>query len=721
MAGLAEHTGYLALFSYLAGALLSAGTGLWIARFGDRNRLDRFAVLAACVTMGIWCVMSITFDPRSPAIELAVTARNLAFIVLIFRLFAADGRDASLKPIRPVIIALALVQLFQPVLLFVEAQTGSIPEVAQVTFEVGTVLNMLVAIGSLMMLHNLYAGAAASSRHILRWSGISLAVIFAYDLNLYTIAYLGGNNPPALMALRGAVSGAMAALLAIGANATSAGMQFKPSRAVTFQTLSLLVIGSYLLVMVLVTRSLALIGGDIGRASQLVFLVLAVVAAIAWLPSERLRGWLRVTAVKHLFQHRYDYREEWLRFTRTVGQGSSGVQVANLESVHERPTARASFHQRAVKAVADITDSPAGLLLVPNEEAQLQLSARWNWATLEVPAEAGDYALSALLESHNHILDLDEVRGGVDHHGELGHVPDWLCKSEDAWAVIPLIHFDRLVGTIVLARPRVERRLDWEDFDLLRVAGQQLASYLAEHAGQQALMDASRFDEFNRRMAFVMHDIKNLASQLSLLSANAEKHADNPDFRADMLVTLRNSTEKLDALLARLGRYGSGQGQNVGDVDLSALVKHVTERFSSAHPITFTPAQSIKVRADSESLEQALIHLIQNAIDASESDDRVFVDVSNDGLTGRIEIIDSGAGMTPEFIRNGLFKPFVSSKHGGFGIGAFEAREMIKAMGGRLTVESREDVGTRFCVALPLPEAVKLLEQRNDPTHQEVA
>ena len=206
-----------------------------------------------------------------------------------------------------------------------------------------------------------------------------------------------------------------------------------------------------------------------------------------------------------------------------------------------------------------------------------------------------------------------------------------------------------------------------------------------------------------------------------MLSANAEKHANNPDFRADMLVTLRNSTEKLDALLARLGRYGSGQGQNVGDVDLSALVKHVTERFSSAHPITFTPAQSIKVRADSESLEQALIHLIQNAIDASESDDRVFVDVSNDGLTGRIEIIDSGAGMTPEFIRNGLFKPFVSSKHGGFGIGAFEAREMIKAMGGRLTVESREDVGTRFCVALPLPEAVKLLEQRNDPTHQEVA
>ena len=80
----------------------------------------------------------------------------------------------------------------------------------------------------------------------------------------------------------------------------------------------------------------------------------------------------------------------------------------------------------------------------------------------------------------------------------------------------------------------------------------------AEQAGQEALGEAQRFDEFNRRIAFVMHDIKNLASQLSLLARNAEKHADNPAFRADMLVTLRNSADKLNALLARLGRYGGG-------------------------------------------------------------------------------------------------------------------------------------------------------------------
>lgn len=691
---------------YVAGGVLAAGAGLWTVRYGDRERPDRVAVVVACALTLVWCALSAAFEPRSAVVGLAGTARNLAFIAVIFRLFAADGRDESLKPIRPVIVAVALVQLFQPVLLFIAWQTQGLVQIERLIFEVATFLNMLVAIGVLVLLHNLYAGAAATSRQIIRWSGVGLAALFAYDLNLYTIAYLSSEYPALLMALRGAVAGIVAVVLAIGANRVSAGLQFRPSRAVTFQTLSLMVIFGYLLVMVLVSRGLALLGGDIARASQLVFLALAVGAAVVWLPSQRVRGWLRVTAIKHLFQHRYDYREEWLRFTRTISAGAAG---------------NASFHERAVKAIADITDSPAGLLLIPDEEAQLELTARWKWPTLEVPARAGGFALSGLLEQHNHILDLDKVRAGVDHVGELEHVPAWLVEADDAWALVPLIHFDRLVGAIVLARPRIERRLDWEDFDLLRVVGQQLASYLAEQAGQQALMDASRFDEFNRRMAFVMHDIKNLASQLALLSANAQKHADNPEFRKDMLVTLGKSSEKLNALLARLGRYGSGQAGALREVELTEIAATVEERFKNVHPVMIGRADPVKVLAEGEALEQALIHLVQNAVDASAADAAVFVNVNTDGINGLIEVVDAGTGMSPEFMRTGLFKPFVSSKQGGFGIGAFESREMIRAMGGRLAVESREGVGTRFCVTLPVAAAANLIAGRTQESQEKVA
>lgn len=680
---------YGSAIAAICGAVLSAGAGLWIARNGERSRPERLALLITCGLTSIWCVMLASLGDGEPAVKLAETVRNLALIAVIFQLFSADGRDESLRPTRPVIVALVLTEFFQVALLVFDQRFGALPQLANLSFEVSAVLHMLLAIGALVLLHNLYAGASLASRPVLRWIGLGLTGLFAYDLNVATISYLSGETPAVLATLRALFAGVMVALMALSTNQNTAGLQFRPSRAVTFQTLSLIVIGTYLLLMVLVTRSLALIGGDTARASQIVFLVFAIIAAIALLPSDRVRGWLRVTATKHLFQHRYDYREEWLRFNRTIGRGTS---------------ASPSFHQRAVKAVADITDSPAGLLLVPNEEAQLELSARWDWPTIEVPAVAGDYALSGMLEQHNLILALDEVRKGIDHFGENEHVPDWLRHADDVWAVVPLIHFDRLVGAIVLARPRIERRLDWEDFDLLRVVGQQLASYLAEQSGQQALMEASRFDEFNRRMAFVMHDIKNLASQLSLLSSNAEKHADNPAFRADMLVTLRNSSDKLTALLARLGRYGSGQAHAIEAVDLAGLAKSVSKRFSAMHPVEVAHAEKLSVLADRENLEQALIHLVQNAVDASADSEVVCLNISIDGALGRIDIVDSGHGMSAEFVRSGLFKPFVSSKQDGFGIGALEARELIKAMDGSLLVESREGLGSRFSIVLPLAE-----------------
>ena len=688
------------LLAWGAGALLSAGAMLWIWRHGERARPDRTALLVAAASSAVWCAIAAGFGADHHAAIIAAMSRNLALIAAIFCLFSADGRTASLKPIRPVIIALVLVQLLQPVVLLFQLRSGGFPGIVGAVFEARVLIDMLVSIGALMLLHNLYAGAASGLRPVLRWTGIGLAGIFAYDLNLNTVAYLSGAMPAVLGDLRGLFAGVMAGLFALGMNAAGPRVQFSPSRAVTFRTLSLLLIGGYLTAMVLVTKSLALIGGDIARVSQITFIVSAVLVAALALPSARMRGWLRVMATKHLFQHRYDYREEWLRFTRTIGRGGTGC---------------ASLEERAVKALADITESPAGLLLMPNEEAQLELTARWNWSTLAVPAVAADYALAGLLERHNLILAFDEARRGVDHHGELAAVPAWLLEAEDAWALVPLLHFDRLVGAIILARPRTPRQLDWEDFDLLGVAGQQLASYLAEQAGQQALMDASRFDEFNRRMAFVMHDIKNLVSQLSLLAANAEKHADNPAFRADMLVTLRNSAEKLSALLARLGRYGTGQMQGLAPIDLRDLACALAERFRGVHPVALTREAPVMVMGNREALEQALIHLIQNAIDASEPGAPVFLDVTGESLHGTIEVVDSGAGMSPEFVRTGLFKPFVSSKYGGFGIGAFEARELVKAMGGRIAVESREGLGTRFSVVLPQAEAVRLLGAQDQP------
>lgn len=669
---------------YLAGAASAVAGAGWIWSRGDKDRSDRDPVVHALVLTAAWCMVVAALGPNSFLAASGEVFRNVAWLVVVYRLFENDGRHESMRPIRPVVLVLSVVELLQILLLVINANSSADQEIGILIFQISALFKVMVAVGVLVLMHNLYVGAVQSVRGVLRWTSAALLAMWAFDLNFFTVAYLGGALPEELAVIRGLVVAVITIPLVIGSTRSAATIRLRPSRSVTFQTLSLLVIGTYLLVMVGIAQSLSMLGGDAARLTQVGFTFVATVVALLWLPSHRLRGWVRVTAIKHLFQHRYDYRAEWLRFTQTVGKGEASGK---------------SLQERAVQAVADITDSPSGLLLVPGENDRLELAARWNWRDISVPADPIPVELTVLFERKGFILDIDDVRSGKDQHGENRLLPDWLRNDPHVWAMVPLLHFDKLVGVVLLARPADARRLDWEDFDLLRVVGQQLASYLAEQTGQRALMDSARFDEFNRRIAFVMHDIKNLASQMSLLAQNAEKHADKPAFRADMLVTLRKSADKLNGLLARLNRYGANGSEERRPVDLADVVRQALGQYSATHNVLLSRVEGCIVSANADMLTQALVHVIQNAIDATQDDAPVCLSVFAEGQRAIVEVVDSGIGMSAEFIRDGLFTPFVSSKTAGFGIGAFEAREIIRSMGGQLDVESREGLGTRFVMS----------------------
>jgi putative PEP-CTERM system histidine kinase len=675
----------------VTGAIALASVAIWLLPRRDRFGTAGTAVVAALLLTALWSLAGAAATAAPEAIfapSLAESARNLAWLVVIYRLFASDGRHASLAPIRPVIVSLAFVEVLHLCVDYGLSRLVIDREVLRIAFEFNVMFRLLVTVGGLVLVHNLYAGAPREARAALRWPAAGLAALWAFDLNLYTIAYLAGSWPHEIAALRGLATGALAACTAIAAAGNRDDLRLRPSRAVTFQTFSLLVIGVYLVSMVAVAQWLSYAGGDFARLIELAFLTLGSAVALVVLPSRRVRAWLKVTLAKHFFQHRYDYREEWLRFTRTIGSG--GDQSLPLG-------------ERVVQSIADVFESPAGLLLTPGEQGELTLAARWNWHEIEVPAVAVPVSALGHFERTGYIADLDDVRSGsVAAEGEL---PAWLLDHPRAWALIPLVHYERLVGMVVLARPQLARKFDWEDFDLLRVIGQQVASYLAENASQEALAESARFEDFHRRIAFVMHDIKNLASQFSLLARNAELHAEKPAFRADMLVTLRNSSDKLNALLARLSRYGSGAVEKLEQVPAAEVLAVVMERFSATSQVVLAEKRDMTITANRHSLEQVLMHLVQNAIDASRSERPVFVSLSLDGLNARFEVLDSGCGMSADFVRSRLFKPFVSTKSGGFGIGAFEARELVRAMRGRLDVESREGLGSRFVVRLPLAAA----------------
>ena len=169
----------------------------------------------------------------------------------------------------------------------------------------------------------------------------------------------------------------------------------------------------------------------------------------------------------------------------------------------------------------------------------------------EKTAEQLDSSLCQFLEKRQWVIHLDnydlqpELYDGLD-------LPEWLRAVPRAWLVVPLILHERLLGFVVLAKSKSNIELDWEVNDLLKTAGMQAASYLAQLEAATALLVARQFESFNRMSAFVVHDLKNLIAQLSLLLSNADKHKDNPEFQKDMVQTIANSRDKMKRLLFQL-------------------------------------------------------------------------------------------------------------------------------------------------------------------------
>ncbi len=673
----------LAFGGYAVAALLFSAMILWRSRRGVRLPAQRL-LLAGFALTACWSWLS-AIGPGSTIAGLAETFRNLLWLGLLHSL--SGGRDAveRQRGVRLVYGAVAAVLGLEVVLELTPLVTGIEPALAATA----TLLRITAAAGLLVLVHNLYGQADAPSRSAIGMAMLALVATWGYDLNLFTLVYLDPAASRGLLDWRGVVTALTAPLFAFGA-VHADGWRIRLSRDATFQSLSLLAICAYFAVMAILASALRNSGIDWARPMLAAVIALMVVAAMIFVPSPNARAWARVKLTKHLFEHRYDYRNEWLRFADTVGR--SGKDVAPLG-------------ERLIKAFADIVESPGGMLLVADDPNEISLAASWHWEGGAFAPDAEDLLRWRELERNPRILDIDALRRGDPNGGSGLPLPQWLANDPTAWAGVPLIHEGRLVGLVLLAAPTLRRGLDWEDFDLLRTAGRQAASTLAEAHGQQALGRSQRFDEFNRRFAFILHDVKNLVSQLSLLTRNAERHSDNPEFRADMIATLKGSVGKMNDLLARLGPTADQRPARLEPVALRSLVAAALAGKRARHDVELLGDGNQLAMADPLLLEQAIGHLVQNAIDASSVVDPIQVRMGGDAHSATIAIADKGSGMDADFIRTQLFEPFASTKEGGFGIGAFEARALIQSMGGRLTVESRPRKGSKFTIHLAVAPA----------------
>ena len=494
---------------------------------------------------------------------------------------------------------------------------------------------------------------------------------------------LFGRHDLDIWVARGVATALVVPLIAI-ATARNDGwtIEMHLSRGAVFHSTALLVSGAFLLAVAAAGYIVRYVGGDWGRALQIEFIFGGLLALVLVATSGRFRSSLKVFISKHFFSYRYDYREEWLRFTRTLSTDTSSQNV----------------QVRTIVAIADLVESPAGALWLKDDVRGFVPASRWNMPAPD-SAEPADGSLSRFLSRTGWIVSLPERAADPSQYPDL-KLPAWLTALSSPWLIVPLVTGTELIGFVVLGAPRAKIEVNWEVRDLLKTASRQAAGYLAQIRASEALLEARKFDAFNRMSAFVVHDLKNLVAQLSLMLRNAERHRDNPEFQRDMLMTVEHVVGRMNGLMLQL-RTGTTPVENPRSVELEPLVRRVcAAKIGSRSPIVLD-LRAVSGLGHEDRLEHVIGHLVQNALDATADGGDVSVRLSMNGKFASIDVVDTGIGMPAEFIRERLFKPFETTKSTGMGIGVYESAQYIRSLGGDIRVESTPGTGTNIRVLLP--------------------
>ena len=552
------------------------------------------------------------------------------------------------------------------------------------------------AILGLLLLEQIFRNSTQSERWSIKYLCLGLGFIFAYDFFMYAEALLFRQLNPALWQARGFVIAIAAIFLAIALGRSehnNSSQNIHLSRHVVFHSVTLLASGLYLILMALVGYFIRYLGGTWGGVLQIAFLCGSGLLLVALLFSGQIRARTRVWLSKNFFSYKYDYRTEWLKFTMTLAEGGDNVP------------------DNIVRAMAYLTQSPGGLLWSRSMDGRFQFVCHH-----EMPEPPGTLDLGSLpgwMERTEWIIDLKEWRRTPDLYADLD-MPAGVTDIPRVWLIIPLMFGNQLQGILLLPESDLQQEINWEDRDLLKVAGRQAASHLAQYQANEALVESRQFEAFNRLSAYVIHDLKNILAQQSLIMSNAEKHRDKPAFVDDVLRTVGNSVERMTRLMEQM-RSGL-RGAESNQVDVGALLSSVVEdrQKMQPQPTLELCAGKIMVEANEEVLGTVFAHIIQNAQEATSKDGAVSVRLELQPGQALVEIEDNGAGMDSDFLRERLFKPFDSTKGlTGMGIGAFESREFVRSLGGDIRVSSTPGQGSIFRISLPSARTLEVVDAVN--------
>jgi len=517
---------------------------------------------------------------------------------------------------------------------------------------------------------------------------LSIGSMFAYDFFMFSDALLFNHVEESLLVARGFIQIFIVPLLFITISRNPVWrLKLNVSRRVVFHTGTLAISGIYLLLMATAGYYIKSTGGEWGSLLQTIFFIGAILTFFILIMSRQMRAKLIVYISRHFFRYHYDYRHEWVSMTKALFQKNQDEKLP----------------YRALRQISYLVNSTGGGIWIKSENNTYQYTEDFyaNWSHLQPNIDEHNFIL--YLQEKNWIINIDEYKADQKNYSGLV-LPNTILSLPHAWLIIPLNIQTGLVGFIILSHSHANVEFNWEDYDILKISGHQAASAIAQMLDSEALANSKQFEAYNQMSAFVIHDIKTVVSQLSLMVKNAESHKNNPAFIDDMIKTTDHSVNKMQQLLKQLKRQTTADENH--ELDFNKLLQSLVDEHSRNKPapkLSSLPEKSIIINASPEQIHSALTHIIKNAQEATSDDGYIKIAVTTTDHTVIIKITDNGSGMDQSFIKNSLFKPFSSTKGlSGMGIGVYQCRQFIRAANGDISVESQLNKGTTFTITLPI-------------------
>jgi putative PEP-CTERM system histidine kinase len=590
-------------------------------------------------------------------------------------------------------LALAVVFRFQLVVLV--TQETSTTQVLRLT-PAGFAIHLLLLASAVLVLMNLertFRASVGAMRWRIKFMILGVGLLFAARAYTSSQALLFHAATPSLAtvdvcALLLASLLVLRSLLRHGSVETTV----YPSHAVLHNSLTVLLAGLYLFVVGVLARVVALLGGDSSFALKAFLVLVVLIGLAALLLSDKVRLQTRRFVSRHFRRPMYDYRAVWRSFTEATARC---VQTSDLCNI---TVALVSQLFQALSVTVWLLDDRRQNLVFGASTCHDASAARIRNQQL-LPADSA--RIIEDLKKFNAPIDIDAINEVSAVFLRNLH-PDEFRKGGNR-ICIPLTAGSECLGLMMLGDRVGGLPYSEQDLDLLKSVADQVAASLLNISLAHRLSQSKQLEAFQAMSSFFVHDLKNTASTLSLMLQNLPIHFNDPAFREDALRGISRTVTHINDLISRLSSLRQELSIKPDEADLNAIVSQVLKSFTSPNIEVIQDLRPMpRIRLDSPHIQNVLSNLLLNAREALSANGRIWIETRHTNDWAVVAVRDNGCGMSEEFVKNSLFRPFQTTKQKGIGIGMFQCKTIVEAHHGRIEVETEPGKGTAFRVLLPV-------------------